>query len=187
MIERIKALLNIIFIRIKYGKKLNVKGSLFKIHIQSCRSISIKKGNLKINGNLYLKYGARIGINGGIVSIGKDCFFNSNSLCACRNIVKIGDRVSIGPNVCIYDHDHSFGANGKSFPDEYTLGEVEIGKNVWIGAGSIILKNTKIGDNTIIGAGTVVKGNIPPNSIVTNNRNMIIKKLVDRKENEQHE
>ena len=38
--------------------------------------------------------------------------------------------------------------------------------NVYIGMGSIILGNVKIGPNVIIHAGSVVASDIPPNSIV---------------------
>lgn len=40
-----------------------------------------------------------------------------------------------------------------------------IGKNVWIGAGSIILPGVTIGDNTVIGAGSVVTKDIPANVV----------------------
>ena len=52
-----------------------------------------------------------------------------------------------------------------------------IGKNVFIGTRSIILKGSKIGDNTIIGAGSVVAGEIPCNVIAAGNPCKIIKKL----------
>jgi acetyltransferase-like isoleucine patch superfamily enzyme len=42
---------------------------------------------------------------------------------------------------------------------------VEIGKNVWIGTGAIILPGVTIGDNSVIGAGSVVTKDIPDNSI----------------------
>ena len=73
----------------------------------------------------------------------------------------------------IYDHDHKFTAKG-IVPGEYKTGAVEIGNNCWIGAGVIILRNTKIGDNCVIGAGCVVKGNVPDKSLVTSPREMII-------------
>ena len=46
------------------------------------------------------------------------------------------------------------------------VGTIEIGDNVFIGARSIILYNTKIGSNCIIGAGSIVTEDIPNNSVV---------------------
>ena len=51
----------------------------------------------------------------------------------------------------------------------------EIGKNVWIGANTVILRGTKIGDNCVIGAGTIVKGDFPENSIIVQNREPKVK------------
>ena len=54
---------------------------------------------------------------------------------------------------------------------------VTIGKNVWIGSGSIILPGVSIGDNSIIGAGSVVNKDIPENSIAVGNPCKVIKKI----------
>lgn len=98
------------------------------------------------------------------IEIGKNVFFNRNVIVACRQRVVIGEETVIGPNVCIYDHDHRFNATGRvkeSAENPYKLGDVVIGRNVWIGAGAIILRGTTIGDNAIIAAGAIVKGDVP--------------------------
>lgn len=45
------------------------------------------------------------------------------------------------------------------------IGEVVIGNDVWIGAGTKVLMNCHIGDGAVIGANAVVTGDIPPNAI----------------------
>ena len=53
------------------------------------------------------KRGARIGVNkGGKIVLGNGTFFNNNSLCISLGEINIGNNCAIGPNVCIYDHDH---------------------------------------------------------------------------------
>ena len=54
---------------------------------------------------------------------------------------------------------------------------VIIGKNVWIGMNSLILKNVTIGDNSIIGAGSVVVKDVPKNTIAAGNPAKVIKDL----------
>ena len=44
--------------------------------------------------------------------------------------------------------------------------EVIIGKHVWIGANSVILKGVKIGDNSIIAANSLVTKDIMNNTLV---------------------
>lgn len=65
----------------------------------------------------------------------------------------------IGPNVSIVGHDHIFDKVG--VPIIYSgrpHGEAKtyIGKDAWIGAGSIILSGVNIGSGAIVAAGSVV-------------------------------
>jgi Acetyltransferase (isoleucine patch superfamily) len=80
-------------------------------------------------------------------------------------LIKIGDNVGLAPRVHILAHD----ASTKSYLNYTKIGLVEIGNNVFIGAGSIILPNVKIGDNVVIGAGSVVSKDIPSNSLAAGN------------------
>jgi acetyltransferase-like isoleucine patch superfamily enzyme len=89
-----------------------------------------------------------------------------------QKLIEIGDGTTIGPNVVIYDHDHTFGRSKKTSKDQFRKAEVIIGKNVWIGAGAIILKGTIIGDNCVIGAGTIITGQIQENTLVIQDRNL---------------
>ena len=50
-----------------------------------------------------------------------------------------------------------------------------IGKNVWLGAGVIVLPGVTIGENSIIGAGSVVTHDIPANQIAVGSPAWVIK------------
>lgn len=54
---------------------------------------------------------------------------------------------------------------------------VFIGRNAWIGAGSMVLKGVKVGANSIVGAGAVVAYNVPPDTIVFGNPARVIWRL----------
>ncbi len=136
--------------------------------------------NVQIGPNVVISRDAVIGDNtkilansyiGGGAKIGKNCFFHPG--------VNIGDRVKIGNDVILH-HGVSLGADGFSFvtenPDNIeqarkdgeikdsntnhvifkipSIGAVEIGNNVEIGANSTIdrgtIENTVVGDNTKI-------------------------------------
>ena len=98
---------------------------------------------------------------GGYLSIGDNTSFNVGCVVTCRHRVTIGKNISFGPNVLIYDHDHIMEAETGPKGPGFHLGEVEIGDNTWIGAGTIILRDTHIGKNCMIAAGSVVKGVVP--------------------------
>lgn len=80
-------------------------------------------------------------------------------------LITIGDDVTLASNVRILAHDASTAKTGA----HTKLGIVEIGNNVFIGADSIVLCNTRIGDNVIIGAGSVVTRDVPSNSVYAGN------------------
>lgn len=67
-------------------------------------------------------------------------------------LIEIGDNVTLAPRVHILAHDASM----KKFVGYAKIGRVQIGNNVFIGAGTIVLPNVVINDNTIIGAGSIV-------------------------------
>lgn len=85
-------------------------------------------------------------------------------------LITIGDNVTLAPRVHILAHD----ASTKTVLNHTKIGLVEIGNNVFIGAGSIILPNVKIGHNVIIGAGSVITKDIADNSLVAGNPAKVI-------------
>jgi maltose O-acetyltransferase len=94
------------------------------------------------------------------IRLGAGVFLNFN--CVILDVVEvaIGDRTQIGPAVQILAADHPRDPAGRASGLE--LGRpVRIGRNVWIGAGAIILPGVSIGDDAVIGAGSVVTRDVP--------------------------
>lgn len=95
--------------------------------------------------------------------IGNRVFMNHNCSITCSNEITIGDNCNIANNVVIVDHNHKLGLMGVVDGLEST--PVHIGKNVWIGANSTILRGVSIGDGAVIAAGAVVNTDIPSHEI----------------------
>ena len=57
---------------------------------------------------------------------------------------------------------------------------MHIEKNVWIGAGAIILPGVTVGENSVIGAGSVVTKDIPPNVVAVGNPCRVLRPIGDR-------
>lgn len=91
------------------------------------------------------KNGLKVGVNFKILG---ECIIDPGH---CW-LISIGDDVTLAPRVHILAHD----ASTKMFLGYTKIGKVTIGNHVFVGAGTIILPNTRIADNTIIGAGSVV-------------------------------
>ncbi len=80
-------------------------------------------------------------------------------------LVSVGDNVTLASNVRLLAHD----ASTVKGCELTKIGIVEVGNNVFIGADSIVLCNTRIGDNVVIGAGSVVTRDIPSNCVYAGN------------------
>ena len=94
------------------------------------------------------------------IRFGAGVFLNFN--CVILDVVEVtvGDRTQIGPAVQIVAADHPRDPAGRASGLEFGR-PVRIGRNVWIGAGAIVLPGVTIGDDALIGAGSVVTRNVP--------------------------
>lgn len=88
-------------------------------------------------------------------------------------LITIGDNVTFGPHVQILAHD----ASTCKLLGYAKIGRVNIGDNVFIGAGSIVLPNVDIGENVIVGAGSVVTRSLPPNTVCAGNPAVVLSSM----------
>lgn len=169
MNQRIKlnsrALLNYVrFARYRVRNSISISGRQF-LSVGSKLDINMD-AFASIAPYMWTENGTNVAVRpGGNLKIGKGVFLNRNCILVCRDRIEIGDHVTVGPNCCIYDHDHDLNTRGK-----YTTAPVYIGEGSWIGAGSIILKGVTIGKNCVIAAGGVITKDVPDDTIVYQKR-----------------
>ena len=102
------------------------------------------------------------------VFINNSCSFN------CMERIEIGAGTMMGEGVRFYDHDHVYTAE-KIEKWQWTTAPIRVGRDCWIGSNVTILKGVTIGDNTIIGAGCLIRNDVPANSVVYNDGNLVVK------------
>ena len=101
----------------------------------------------------YCDYGANI-------ELGERVFFNFNCVVLDVCPVKIGSFTLFGPAVQILTPMHPMDAELRR---KVEFGKpIEIGADVWVGGGALILAGVRIGERAVIGAGSVVTRDIPP-------------------------
>ncbi len=78
--------------------------------------------------------------------------------------VKIGRNSMIGSHSVITSSTHDYFVSPMRMKrvDKH----VDIGEDVWIGSGAIILPGVSVGDGAVVGAGAVVTTDVPENAIV---------------------
>ncbi|MBE6346159.1 MAG: acyltransferase [Lentimicrobiaceae bacterium] len=114
---------------------------------------------------------------GGKITIGSGCGISGSTIYAMDEI-NIGNNVLIGGNCKILDNDfHPLPASQRinQKPENIKKRPINIGEGCFIGANSIILKDTTLGKNCVVGAGSVVSGTFPDNVIIAGNPARIIK------------
>jgi acetyltransferase-like isoleucine patch superfamily enzyme len=106
---------------------------------------------------------------GAILHLGDGVFINRNCVIVAHEKITVGKGTQIGPNVCIFDHDHDINVRGSVISKPIVIGE-----NVWIGAGTIILKGVCVGDYAVIAAGSVVTHDVPAQTILIQKRHSVL-------------
>ena len=174
MLRKIRIVLITIIMKIASPKKIRLKG-FQDIRFDTEFAIQ-NKGSVVLGRRTTVFKRVTFAANGGIISIGDNCFFNRNCIVAALDHITIGNKCIFGPNVTIYDHDHIFD-HDRIIRDEYKTSPIIIEDGCWIGANVTILRGTHIGAGCVIGAGTVVKGKILPHSLVTSSRELIVRRI----------
>ena len=102
-------------------------------------------------------------------SIGENCWWEPFKIPSEPELVYIGNNVNIATEVKFINHDLTSIMFRNMYPEKnYVMrkGKINIGNNVFIGAGATVLYDVNIGNNVIIGAGSIVTHDIPDNSVV---------------------
>jgi len=115
--------------------------------------------------------------DGGSISVGE--FTHIQPRChfvAGTSSIIIGRRCEIAPACAFYPFNHGIEA-GKPVREQPLIskGDIEIGDDVWLGYGVVVLDGVKIGSGAVIGANSVVTKDIPENAIAVGSPAKVIR------------
>jgi acetyltransferase-like isoleucine patch superfamily enzyme len=98
------------------------------------------------------------------IRVGTNVFINHG--CTLNDIggIDIGDDVMLGPNVSLLSSGHPLEPSQRR--RGITAAPITIGRNVWIGAGAIVLQGVTVGEDAVIAAGAVVADDVPAATVV---------------------
>lgn len=131
---------------------------------------------IHISENVWINEGNHFAIkNKSTLSIGRNTYITRATI-ACLEKIEIGENCILGEGLKIFDHNHKYTTSPFSVAKtEFNTAPIKIGNNVWSGANCIILKGVTIGDNVILGAGCVIYKDVPDNTIVMNEQELVFK------------
>lgn len=114
---------------------------------------------------------------GANIELGERVFFNFNCVVLDVCPVRIGSFTLFGPSVQILTPMHPLNAAERR-KKEYGK-PVEIGSDVWVGGGAIILPGVRIGARAVIGAGSVVSRDIPEGMFAAGNPCRVVREITE--------
>lgn len=142
----------------------------------AARSEHIKKLFGKVGKDVYFE--PPFNVDYGFNTIIGDLFYaNFNLTILDCSIVKIGNGVLVGPNVCITCATHHLDPVERVDNNNEWAREITIGDKVWIGANVTILAGVTIGDGVTIGANSVVTKSVPSYTVAVGVPAKVIKEL----------
>lgn len=156
---------------LRLSEKINT--ILFKVKMKVLYQNRVIYKSLRIRGaiSVFLEDDARVEIGG--------AFFNRGCSLNAHKLIRIGNNCIFGENVKIYDHNHLYKSMDIPISQQgFSVDEVVIGDNCWIGSNVTILKGVTIGDNVIIGANCLIYKDVPANTVVKLGNSLLMKERV---------
>lgn len=124
------------------------------------------KGEIRIGRNCTIADGVILLTDGGRITLGDNVSINPYSVLYGQGGLAIGNDCRIAANVTIVPANHVFSSIDLPIRAQgLSKKGIQIGQDVWIGAGARILDGVSIGDKAVIGAGAVVTKNVPAYAI----------------------
>ena len=111
------------------------------------------------------------------VHMGSNIFANYNLTLVDDGHIYIGDWAQFGPNVTLATAGHPILPELREDPLLQYNKDIHIGRNVWIGAGTVVCPGVRIGENSVIGAGSIVTRDIPADVVAFGNPCRVIRKI----------
>ena len=136
----------------------------------------LKEMFLSVGENCYIEPPLHANFGCKFVTLGNNVYANFNLTLVDDTYITIGDNTMIGPNCTLATAGHPIDPTLRSKAYQFNV-PITIGKNVWLGAGVIVLPGVTIGDNSVIGAGSVVTKDIPSNVVAFGNPCKVVREI----------
>lgn len=140
------------------------------------REALLKELFAEIGEGCYIEPPLHANWGGHHVHFGKNIYANFNLTLVDDTHIYVGDYTMFGPNVVIATGGHPLLPELREKGYQYNAA-VRIGRNCWIGAGTIIVPGITIGDNVVIGAGSIVTKDIPSNALAVGNPCRVLREI----------
>ena len=106
-------------------------------------------------------------VEGGLIVGDHSSIATGVNIRAAGGTIRIGRGTAIAQDAILIAANHRLVRGKPYFHTAFDEGRtgIDIGDNVWVGAGSVVLPGVTLGDNAVVAAGAVVTADVPPDEI----------------------
>lgn len=127
--------------------------------------------NIHIEPDFWCDYGYNI-------TVGENFYANHGLVILDAGGVTFGHDVFIGPSCGFHTSGHPVDFARRNQGLEYAY-PIQVGSNVWFGAGVQVMPGVTIGDNVVIGGGSVVIKDIPSDCVAVGSPCKPVRKITE--------
>jgi acetyltransferase-like isoleucine patch superfamily enzyme len=144
---------------------------------QSKRVIPFRAHDAKRVGEGCFYLDQIVWLNGDRIELGDRVTFNFGCFVNGFGGLVFHDGANIGPYCMLHTANHNFDDPSRPVVEQgwQDVGPMHIGRNSWIGMGSVVLPGVTIGEGCVVGAGSVVTRDLDPFTIAVGNPAKAIK------------
>lgn len=158
-------MLRVVLTRASSRGRVEIEGGR-PLYLGKGARLSVDEGaTCRIGAGVYLSAGCIVEVlPGASLSLGDGVYMNEGCRVVAAASVEVGSGTIFGPDVKVYDHDHSFDADGVHA--ELVASPVSIGEGCWLGANSIVTRGVRVADRCLVSAGAVVTQNCAESAVL---------------------
>lgn len=142
------------------------------------RQALMKQMFAEVGEGCYLEPPFHANWGGAHVHLGDYVYANFNFTVVDDTHVYIGAHTMFGPNVTLATAGHPVLPALREKAYQFNM-PIHIGENCWFGAGVIVLPGVTIGKNVVVGAGSIVTKDLPDNVVAVGNPCHVLREIND--------
>lgn len=143
--------------KMRLGYKLRLPSGGKPVYLGRKVRLDVERGGvMEFGSGVYIDDRCRLQVcSDAHMSIGEGCYLNTNCRVVAAEELNIGAQTMLGPNACVFDHDHVFDAEGVH--GDLISAPVVIGERCWLGANVLITKGVSLADKICVGGGSSLR------------------------------